>query len=363
MNGKDVFSVVGRFVRKASGKVGVPPGLAEHSEVSELKRSSVSLFRYNQLEYSEAREIDIELALSERIDNDVLWINIDGNEDISAVQKVGDKLGIHTLILEDIVSSSQRPRVDITDDYVFIVLRMLSYDNENDIVNSEQLSLILTDNCVVSFQERAGDVFDHLRTRIRTAKGRVRCMSAGYLAYCILDAIVDNYFVVLERLGEQFDDLDDELLDDPLPETQRKIHDIKREIIYLKKSVWPLRDMLSTLMREESRHIQSQVKTFIRDLYEHTIQVIDTVETLRDISSGMMDLYMSCLSNKMNEVMKTLTIIATIFIPITFIAGIYGMNFEFMPELHWKYGYFALWSVLLLIVAVMIVFFKKKRWL
>lgn len=240
---------------------------------------------------------------------------------------------------------------------------MLSYDEEENLVKAEQFSLILGSNFVITFQERVGDVFELVRERLRKGKGRIRKMGPDYLAYALMDAIVDHYFVVLERIGERVESLEEELVTDPTPGTLQTIHHLKRELIVLRKSVWPLREVIGSLDRGESTLIQENTRIFLRDVYDHSIQVIDTVESFRDMVSGMLDIYLSSVSNRMNEVMKVLTIMATIFIPLTFIAGIYGMNFEFMPELKWHWGYFFVWFLMIAVAGLMIVFFRRKKWI
>jgi magnesium transporter len=230
-------------------------------------------------------------------------------------------------------------------------------------IRTEQVSLILKDKLVISFQEQAGDVFDAVRERLRGNRGRIRKRGSDYLAYALLDSVIDNYFVILEKIGEEIELLEDELLAEPTPATLHKIHNLKREMILLRKSVWPLREVINGLQRSESELIDEGTAIFFKDIYDHTIQVIDTVETFRDILSGMLDLYLSSLSNRMNEVMKTLTIMATIFIPLTFLAGIYGMNFDLLPELHWRWGYAAFWGMSILIAGAMVIFFRRKSWL
>jgi len=216
---------------------------------------------------------------------------------------------------------------------------------------------------LISFQEKEGDVFDQVRERIRKARGRIRKLGCDYLAYALMDAIVDHYFVILEQLGDKIEALEEQLLDKPAPQILSEIHNLKREIIFFRKQVWPLREVISSLIKEPSELIQETTDIFLRDVYDHTIQVIDTIESFRDVLSGLSDLYLSTISNRMNEVMKVLTIMATIFIPLTFIAGIYGMNFEFMPELKWHWAYPGLWLVLILIFVSMLAWFKKKEWL
>jgi magnesium transporter len=240
---------------------------------------------------------------------------------------------------------------------------MLYYDEEADIVVAEQVSLLLGPNFVLSFQERPGDVFEPIRDRIRNDKGRVRAMGADYLCYALLDSIVDNYFIILEKFGEKIEGMEEELVQNPDPNTLQTIHSLKRELIFMRKSVWPLREVVNALDRGESTLIRKTTGIYLRDVYDHTIQVIDTVETFRDMVSGMLDIYLSSVSNRMNEVMKVLTIIATIFIPLTFIAGIYGMNFSFMPELGWRFGYFGALGVMALIFVAMVIYFKRRAWL
>jgi len=244
-----------------------------------------------------------------------------------------------------------------------MVLKMLTFNNESNSIQSEQVSLVLGQNFVISFQEAAGDVFEQIRDRIRNAKGRIRKMSADYLAYALIDAIVDNYFLILEKMGEQIESMEEELIAKPSDKTVRMIHSLKRELIFLRKSVWPLRELISNLEKTESSLITNSTEPYLRDVYDHTIQVIDTVEGFRDMVSGMLDIYLSSISNRMNAVMKVLTIIATIFIPLTFIAGIYGMNFKYMPELGWKWAYPAVWLIMAIVAIVMLIYFKRKKWL
>jgi len=289
--------------------------------------------------------------------------NINGLYDVDMIEKLGTYFHVHPLILEDVLSVNQRPKVEDSGDILFIVLRMLQFDDEKKEIISEQVSFILGKNFLFTFQEKAGDVFEPVRVRLRQYKGRIRTMGADYLAYTLLDAIVDNYFLVLEKMGDQIENLEELLVNNPTEETLITIHKLKREMIFLRKSVWPLRETINGLERSESSLIQKSTGIYLRDVYDHTIQVIDTVESYRDMVSGMLDIYLSSVSNRMNEVMKVLTVIATIFIPLTFIAGVYGMNFEFMPELGWKWSYPLLWLFMIGVAILMIFYFRKKRWL
>jgi magnesium transporter len=291
------------------------------------------------------------------------WINLDGIYQLDNIEKIGKHFKIHPLVLEDIMNTGQRPKMEDFGDYLFLVLKMLSYDEEENETKTEQVSLILSSKFVISFQESEGDVFDPIRERIRTDRGRIRKMGVDYLAYSLIDAIVDNYFVVLEKIGERIEDIEDELVKNPTPEVLHTIHRLKRELIFLRKSVWPLREVISRLERWESPLIDKSIDIYLRDVYDHTIQVIDALETFRDMLSGMLDIYLSSISNRMNEVMKVLTIIATIFIPLTLVVGIYGMNFRYMPELDWVWSYPMVYMIMLAISAVMLVYFRRKKWL
>ena len=240
---------------------------------------------------------------------------------------------------------------------------MVFYDEEKHEIDIEQISLIVSSTCVISFQEKEGDVFNHIRERLRNAKGRIRKQGADYLAYALIDATVDHYSEVLERVSEDIESLEEDLLTNPSSETLHSIHRLKREMIFLRKSIWPLREVISGLERSESSLIKEGTYIYLRDVYDHTVQIMDTLESLRDMIGGMLDTYLSSISYRMNEVMKVLTIIATIFIPLSFIAGNYGMNFEFMPELKWHWAYPAVWFIMLALGLSMFIYFKKNKWL
>ncbi|MCJ7716297.1 MAG: magnesium/cobalt transporter CorA, partial [Anaerolineales bacterium] len=276
---------------------------------------------------------------------------------------IGRRLEIHPLVLEDILNANQRPKLVDYDDYLFLELNMLTWNETSSQVEAEQISLLLGEKYLVTFQDLEKDVFDPVRKRIREGKGRLIRSGADYLAYSLIDAVVDNYFFVLENLGEQIEVLEEELVTDPDPGTLHAIHDLKRELIFLRKSVWPLREVISALERGESQLFQETSLIYLRDVYDHVIQIIDTIETFREMASGMLDIYLSSVSNRMNEVMKVLTMIATIFIPLSFIVGLYGMNFQYMPELSWKWGYFMVWGVILTVVIGMVTYFRRKKWL
>ncbi len=353
-----------RFLKRVSKKIGLSPGALVHIGKKKIEKVRIKLIDYDEKQLQEKEPKSIEECLPFKDLPTVTWVNIDGLHDIKVMEKIGKHFSLHPLVLEDILNTEQRPKIEDFDDYIFIVLKMLYCDEGDAEIRAEQVSIILGSNFVLSFQERAGDIFNPLRERITNAKGRVRKMGPDYLAYCLLDAIVDNYFVVLERLGEQIEGMEEELVTNPTPETLQTLHNLKREMIFLRKSVRPLREVVSRLERGESPLIKESTGIYLRDIYDHTIQVIDTVETFRDMLSGMLDIYLSSVSNRMNEVMKVLTIIATIFIPLTFVAGIYGMNFEYMPELKWHWVYpRAFWIVMAGIAGFMLFYFRRKRWL
>jgi magnesium transporter len=352
-----------KTVRRGTRKIGLPPGTLVH--IGERKAESVKI---TVIDYDEARLEEKEVKSAEecypfRDKPSVTWINVDGLHDLQVIEKIGTHFNLHPLVLEGIANTDQRPKLEDHEEYIFIVLKMLYQEKDGDDVTGEQVSLILGSNFVISFQEREGDVFEQIRDRIRTGKGKIRKMGSDYLAYTLIDAIVDHYFTVLENLGEKVELLEEELLLNPKPEIVSAIHGLKRGLIFLRKSVWPLREVISGLERGESSLIKKATRPYLRDVYDHTIQVIDTTESMRDMVAGMLDIYLSSVSNKMNEVMKVLTIIATIFIPLTFIAGIYGMNFEHMPELKWRYSYAVVWVVMLSVGVLMVFYFRKKRWL
>lgn len=351
-----------RFIKKRSKKVGLPPGTLVHIGEKKIGKVRITVIDYDKANFEEKEIKTIEECFQFKDKTTVTWINIDGIHDIEIIEKIGKHFDLHSLILEDIVNTEQRPKIEDFGDYIFIVLKMLYYNEKEDGIQAEQVSLIVGSNFVISFQEKEGDVFDPIRERIKSGKGRIRKMGADYLTYTLIDTIVDNYFISLEKLGEKVESMEEELVTNPTPETLRTIHHLKREMIFLRKSVWPLRDVVNRLERGESTLIHESTDIYLRDVYDHTIQVIDTIETSRDILSGMLDIYLSSISNRMNQVMKVLTIVATIFIPLTFIAGVYGMNFKYLPELGWKWSYPLVLLGMVFIGVSMLVYFRRKKW-
>jgi len=352
-----------RFIKKTSRKAGLPPGTLVHIGERKTEKVRITVIDYDETHFEQEVMKTVEECFPFKDKPTVTWINIDGLHDVQIIEKLGGHFGLHPLLLEDILNTEQRPKMEDFGDYIFLVVKMLHYNDTSEHIETEQVSLILGPNWVISFQERGGDVFDPIRDRLKKNKGRIRKMGADYLAYALVDAIVDNYFIILEEFGEAIEDTETELATNPTRETLQTIRTMKREMVFLRKSVWPLRELVSGLERGGSPLVHESTGVYLRDVYDHTVQVIDTVESFRDMISGMLDIYLSSISNRMNEVMKVLTIFAAIFIPLTFVAGIYGMNFEYMPELRWHWGYFGVLIVMACVAIVMLIYFRRKRWL
>ena len=329
----------------------------------------ISIFDYDEVNCSEKVTNDVTECFPFKDKPSVTWINVDGIHRIDVLEKLSAHYLVHPLVLEDILNINQRPKAEDFGEYIYIAAKMLSLDETKDDLTEEQVSILLGNNFVITFQEeKEGDVFDIIRQRIRTGKGRIRKMKADYLAYALLDAIVDNTFVILEKIGEKIELIEESLVLNPDSAVLHSINKMKRNLIFLRKSVWPIREVIRTVTQIDSRLIREQALAYYRDIHDHVIQSVDTIEAFRDTVSGMLDIYLSVLSHRLNEVMKVLTIITTIFMPLTFIAGIYGMNFNThasrfnMPELNWSFGYLFALLLMAMVVAWMTVYFKKKRW-
>ena len=349
--------------RKTKRKAGTPPGdLIPPAGSRNGLPPVITIIDYDANRFQEKTVTSLEECLPFKATDTVTWINIDGLSDTSVIERIGKSYDIHPLILESILNTEQRPKMEDLDTYIYVNLKMLQYLEPARKVKIEQVSLIIGRHYIISFQEDVGDVFDPIRERIRK-DGRIRKFGTDYLAYALIDAIVDNYFAVMESLGEQVELLEEALASNPSRDMLLSIHTLKKDMIYLRKSVWPLREVISGLERSDNDLIKDATRIYMRDVYDHTIQVIDTIETFRDMVSGMIDIYLSGMSMRLNEVMKVLTLIATIFIPLTFIVGIYGMNFEYMPELSHPYGYYGVWVVMILVIATMLLYFHKRQWL
>jgi len=351
-----------RHRHKLSKKVGQPPGTLYSDGVPSTEAVRITVIDYDDAHFTENVVDQITECFPFRDTETVTWINVDGLGNTKIIEELGECFTIHPLILEDILNTDQRPKMEDLESYIYLNMKMLSYVDAEKDVKVEHVSMLIGHNFLISFQEDVGDLFDPVRERIRK-DGRIRKFGPDYLAYALIDGIVDNYFVVMEKIEEKVEDLEEELVLHPSQQSLHRISKLKKDMIFLRKSVWPLREMINSLEHSESPLIKDTTAIYLRDVYDHTIQVIDTLETLRDMVSGMLDIYLSGLSYRMNEIMKVLTLIATIFIPLTFVAGVYGMNFRYMPELAWEYGYFTVWGVMIAMVVLMLIYFRKRQWI
>ena len=353
-----------KTMKKISKKTGLPPVTLVHIGAKKSEKVRITVFEYHE-ELFQQREIENIDEYHPSQDAAVItWVNIDGLHRLDIIEKTGKLFNLHPLTLEDIVNTGQFPKIEDYEDYLFIVLKMLYFNETSNEIEVEQVSLCVGSNFVVSFQEEIKrDVFDSVRARIKNGKGRMRKMGADYLTYNLIDAVIDSYFLILEKLGEKIEVLEEKVVNEPQEQVLHEIHRFKREMIFLRKSVWPLREVVSSLERGESKLIHESMHIYLRDVYDHTIRIIETIETFRDILSGLLDIYLSSISNRINAVMKVLTIIATIFMPLTFMAGVYGMNFKFMPELEWRWGYPLIMLVMASIGISMLLYFRRKKWL
>lgn len=343
--------------------IGKAPGTLVYTGKKTEKELKIESFDYTKETITENVLTNIEDVKAHKETDSVTWINIDGLNAITEIEKIGKQYELHPLVLEDIVNTTQRPKIDEYDDYLFVVLKMLYYDNDENIV-IEQVSFILGKNYVLSFQESEGDVFDTVRERIRHGNGRIRGLKSDYLLYALIDAVVDNYFSIIETLGNKIEDLETDLFEGNAKEDiSIDIQQLKREILKVRRAIFPLREIINRIDKGEHPLIYKRTITYYRDIYDHLIQVSENIDIYREMIWSLMDMYMTTISNKMNEVMKVLTIMSSIFIPLTFLAGIYGMNFEYIPELKTHNGYFILLGVMLIIFISLLFYFKRKKWL
>lgn len=356
------FCAMEKVIRKRSVKSGLPPGTLIHIGEKSGRGTTVRVIRYNSEKFEE-QEVSSGKELAGPTDRlAVTWYEVDGLNDVDRIQKLSERMGLHPLVMEDILNTNQRPKREDYGHYLYLVIKMLDIRENGELV-TEQISLVLGLDFVVSFREGISkDVFSPVRERIRKGN-RIRGMGADYLAYCLMDTIVDNYFTVLEEIGERIELLEEEVVAHPTPATTREIHQLKRDMIFVRRAVWPIREVIGSLERIESPLITEQITVYLRDLYDHAIQVIDAVETSRDMLSGMLDVYLSSISYKTNEIMRVLTVIATIFMPLSFLASLWGMNFRRMPELELRWGYPAALGIMAVIAVAMLVWFRKRRWL
>lgn len=350
-----------KLVQKRSKKTGLSPGTLIH--IGETRTDSVTVTRFNYAgtHCDEQVVTDME-ALQPPADETVTWVNVGGVHKVEVLEGFGKCFGLHPLLLEDIANTDQRPKLDDYETYLFLVMKMLTTSDRGDIL-VEQVSFVLGRNYVLSFQENGTDVFGAVRDRLKGGKGRLRQNGSDYLIYALIDAVVDQYFAVLEMLGERIESLQERVMADPKPETLQNIHALKRQLLFVRRAVWPLREAINNLSRSECPFLHEPTKLFFRDVYDHVVQIVDTIETLREMVSASLDIYLSSVSYRLNAVMRVLTVITTIFMPLSFIAGIYGMNFEHMPELKWAWGYPMALGIMGLVAGIMLIGFRRKNWL
>lgn len=351
-----------RFLKNKEASLGKSPGELIFIGEQKIDEPTVQIIDYDQEHLNEECLHNIKDGIPYEDTSTVTWLNLYGLHDPEVIKVFGQGFGLHSLVLEDIINTAQRPKLEDYDDYIYIVLKMMRYDEEEGKISSEQVSMVLGKTFLITFQERPADVFEPVRARIRKQKGRIRKVGIDYLAYTLLDTIVDNYIYLIERLGEQIEEMEEEILENQTQDILTKINNYKREMNYLRKSIRPAREFLQQLSRIESDLIQESTVPFLKDLLDLGNQAVEVIDTYREMLSDYLNIYNTGVSNKLNEIMKVLTIFSAIFIPLTFIAGIYGTNFEYLPELRFRYAYFIFWTVLIGVALVMVRFFKRKNW-
>lgn len=347
--------------QKRSKKTGLSPGSLIHIGSKYSEKSKITLVRYNEAFFEEKEINSIKDFRVEKDKKQITWINVDGLQDIKIFEDIGEIFSIHPLVLEDILNTDQRPKAEDYGDYIYMVLK--NFHQESGDILSEQISIILGKDFVLSFEEKENSIFKTIKERLSRNKGRIRKGSTDYLVHAIIDNIVDNYFIMLENIEDKIENLEDDVVKKPTQSTLHDIHHLKRKLLMLSKTLWPLREAVNSLGKSDSYLINKSTGIYFKDIYDHTIAIIDTVETFRDMLSGMLDIYLSTVSNRLNEVMKVLTIIATVFMPLTFIAGLYGMNFKYMPELEFQWGYFGVLGIMFIVAILMLIYFRRKKWL
>ena len=352
-----------RLSKRTMKPAGSPPGTLVHIGEQKREKIKITVMDYDEADITEAELESVEACACFKDSTRVTWLNVEGLHEVEALEQLGEYFGLHALVLEDILDTDQRPKVEDYGDYIFVLVRVSHYNEESDEVDTEQISLVLFPRIVITFEEGGTDVLEAVRDRIRTSKGRIRQRGADYLVYALLDGVIDGYLVTLAELGERIECVEEEIVTDPGPHRLHAIHRLRKHIASLRRTLWPLREVMHALDRGAPALFEDSTAIYVRDLYDHTMQVVDTVETFRDTLSGMLDVHLSSVSHRMNEVMKVLTIIATIFIPLTFIAGVYGMNFHNMPELEAPWGYPVTLGVMAGVAVAMILYFRKKKWL
>ncbi len=352
-----------RFLKDRSKKLGVAPGTPIFVGEKKVEKTTIHLMDYTNKVIVEEDYEDAEPLAGLTETETFSWINVCGLHDTTLVTRIGEKFSLHNLLIEDVLNTGQRPTFADYDDYFFIAVKMLKYDKTQDIVASEQLSIVVGKNYLLTFQEEEGDVFDPIRERLRKEGARIRARGLDYLCYVLLDTVIDHYIHIIERFGDRIEELEGKILGKSTAEVLQKITDYKREMSYLRKVVRPAREASIHFSNSESVLIQESTQPFLRDLEGLVNLAADAIETYSDILSDQLNIYQSSVSNKLNDVMKVLTIFSVIFIPLTFIAGIYGTNFKYLPELEYRYAYPVFWGALILVALGMLYYFKKKKWI
>jgi len=354
------------MVKKRKSRVkqaGLAPGSLVHTGEKKAERVQITVIDYDQSNYQCKHPAGVSACAAFKDTQTTTWIKITGLHEVNMIEKIGAQFNLHPLILEDVLHTTQRPKLEDHEEHLFVVLKLLSFNEQTQTVETEQFSIILGNRYIITFQESERETFEPLRERIKKANSRFRKMGVDYLLYALIDYIVDHYFIVLEKLDAQIEALQEQITDNPTEQTLHEIHQVKKEMVMLRKAFWPARDLAAELLRTDSPLIRPATEIYLKDIHDHIVRVIETADTLRDMIAGMLDVYLSIASNKMNAVMKVLTIIATIFIPLTFIAGVYGMNFKYMPELDYPWAYPVVWLIMIAAVIIMLAYFKKKKWL
>lgn len=349
--------------RRLSSKAGMPPGSLVHIGKENTEAVKLSMIKYNAKGFEKIDVKTVEDCKAAYNENEINWINISGIHQTEIINEIGAAFGFHAIVLEDIANSEQRPKFEDYEDYVYVTLKSLNYNKSKHCIQYEQISILFNHSLVVSFQESNETIFSEIVQRLDSGRTKLISHKSDYLVYRLIDTVVDGYFSVIEEEEVEIEMLEDKILKSTGNKILKEIQNIKRDLVILLRSVFPLREAINKLDKQESKFILPETHIYFRDIYDHTIHIIESIETQRDLLSGLMDIYLSSISNRMNSVMKVLTVIATIFIPITFLAGVYGMNFKVLPELQWDYGYLFFWIVCLTATSGMLFYFRKKKWL
>lgn len=350
-------------IKKRVQKAGAPPGTPVYTGKEKIP-TRIHVINYTAQDFHEVTGSTLTECLPEQPKAGVTWVNVEGLSDVPVITDLATRYHLHPLTVEDILNVEQRPRVEEFEGYYFITLKVLLWEEKLRTFTAEQISIVVGKDFVLSFQERPLTIFNPLLERLRNAiNQRLRQQGNDYLAYRLIDTIVDQYFVVLEGISDQIEEVEGLIIAAPLPQNARMLYHLKRQVLLLRKAIWPVREAVNRLLQDEEKLITSFTHVYLRDVYDHAVQAIDTIETFRDMMAGILDVYLSSLTTKMNEIMKVLTIIATIFIPITTIASIYGMNFQYMPELQWHWAYPAVLGIMAIIAILMLVYFRRKKWI